>query len=146
MKKTGILNAQLIGELTKLRHQDKLVICDAGFPIPKDANVVDVSLVAGIPTFMQVLKAVLNEMIIEEYTIFDFMCQYNTEYYEKLKKIFVNQKAIEIPMPDFIEASKEAKLFIRTGELRPASNIMLTSATGVREMNEIFDISFEALM
>lgn len=109
-------------------------------------NVVDVSLVAGIPTFMQVLKAVLNEMIIEEYTIFDFMCQYNTEYYEKLKKIFVNQKAIEIPMPDFIEASKEAKLFIRTGELRPASNIMLTSATGVREMNEIFDISFEALM
>ena len=35
MKKNGLLNAELMGELTKLRHQDKFVICDIGFPIPK---------------------------------------------------------------------------------------------------------------
>ena len=34
MKKTGILNAELAYELTKLRHTDKMVICDAGYPIP----------------------------------------------------------------------------------------------------------------
>lgn len=70
MKKRGILNAQLMSELTKLRHTDKMVICDAGFPIPKDATVVDVSLIAGVPTLPQVLKAVLNEIIVEEYAIF----------------------------------------------------------------------------
>lgn len=142
MKKTGILNAELICELTKLRHQDKLVICDAGFPIPKGAVVVDVSLVAGIPSFLQTLKAVLNEMIVEEYLIFDFMEQYNKEYYDELKEIFVHQKASQVSMPEFIDASKEAKLFIRTGELRPASNILLVSATGVQEMNEIFNVQF----
>lgn len=142
MKKTGILNAELMYELTKLRHLDQLVICDAGFPVPKGATVVDVSLTAGIPTFMQTLKAVLNELIIEEYTIFDFMKEYNTEYYQELQKIFVNQKSNEVPMPEFIEASKEAKLFIRTGELKPASNILLVSATGVREMNQEYDVSF----
>ena len=51
MKKKGILNAQLLGELAKLRHTDKLVICDAGYPIPKDGNVVDVSLTEGVPSF-----------------------------------------------------------------------------------------------
>ena len=143
MKKTGVLNAELMYELTKLRHQDKLVICDAGFPIPKGATVVDVSLVAGIPTFLQTLRAVLNEMIVEEYLIFDFMEQYNREYYDELKQIFVHQKASQVSMPEFIEASREAKLFIRTGALKPASNIMLVSATGVQEMNKLFDVRFE---
>ena len=109
MKKTGILNAQLIGELAKIRHQDKLVICDIGFPIPKGAVVVDVSLVEGIPTFMQVLKAVLNEIIVEDYTVFDFMKQYNTEYYDQIQEFFVNQTHSEVSMPEFIELSKEAK-------------------------------------
>lgn len=145
MKKSGILNADLMCELTKLRHQDKLVICDAGFPIPKGATVVDVSLTAGIPTFMQTLKAVLNEIIVEDFKIFDFMKRYNEDYYDELQKIFVNQTSDEISMPQFIEEAKEAKLFIRTGELKPASNILMTSATGVRELADSLEIKFETI-
>lgn len=145
MKKTGMLNAELLCELTKLRHLDKIVICDAGFPIPKGSKIVDVSLVAGVPTFMQVLKAVLNEIIVEDYVVFDFMKQYNEDYYQELQKMFVKQTSSEISMPEFVEISKEAKLFIRTGELKPASNIILTSATGVRQMCDELDISFDEI-
>lgn len=146
MKKNGILNAQLLGELTKLRHQDQLVICDIGFPIPKGSNVVDVSLVEGLPTFLQVLKAVLNEIIVEDYVIFDFMKQYNEEYYSFLKENLKNQTCSEVSMEAFVEASKAAKLFIRTGEPKPASNILLTSATGVRFMNEKLDVRFDTVV
>ena len=146
MKKNGILNAQLLGELTKLRHQDQLVICDIGFPIPKGSNVVDVSLVEGLPTFVQVLKAVLNEIIVEDYVIFDFMKQYNEEYYSFLKENLKNQTCSEVSMEAFVEASKAAKLFIRTGEPKPASNILLTSATGVRSMNEKLDVQFDTVI
>ena len=90
MKKNGLLNAELMGELTKLRHQDKFVICDIGFPIPRGAKVVDVSLVEGLPSFLQVLKAVLNEVIVEDYVIFDFMKDYNVEYYNFLRENLVN--------------------------------------------------------
>ncbi len=145
MKKTGILNAQLAGELTKIRHLDRFVICDAGFPIPNGANIVDVSLIAGIPSMMQVLKAVLNEMIVEEYIVFDNMSSANAEYYNELKQFFVNQFSSEVSMQEFIEMAKEAKLFIRTGELRPCSNIMLTSATGVEVRNKKFDVSFNGI-
>lgn len=146
MKKNGMLNAQLLGELTKLRHQDQLVICDIGFPIPKGSNVVDVSLVEGLPTFVQVLKAVLNEIIVEDYVIFDFMKQYNEEYYSFLKENLKNQTCSEVSMEAFVEASKAAKLFIRTGEPKPASNILLTSATGVRFMNEKLDVRFDTVI
>ena len=146
MRKNGILNAQLLGELTKLRHQDQLVICDIGFPIPKGSNVVDVSLVEGLPTFLQVLKAVLNEIIVEDYVIFDFMKQYNEEYYSFLKENLKNQTCSEVSMEAFVEASKAAKLFIRTGEPKPASNILLTSATGVRFMNEKLDVRFDTVI
>lgn len=146
MKKNGMLNAQLLGELTKLRHQDQLVICDIGFPIPKGSNVVDVSLVEGLPTFLQVLKAVLNEIIVEDYVIFDFMKQYNEEYYSFLKENLKNQTCSEVSMEAFVEASKAAKLFIRTGEPKPASNILLTSATGVRFMNEKLDVRFDTVI
>lgn len=145
MKKSGILNAELVGELCKIRHLDRFVICDAGFPIPKGANIIDVSLIAGIPSMMQVLKAVLNEMIVEEYIIFDKMASVNPEYYYELKSFFVKQTFSEITMQEFIVLSKEAKLFIRTGELKPCSNIMLTSATGVKERNQIFDVHFDEI-
>ena len=145
MKKTGILNAELICELTKIRHKDKLVICDAGFPIPKGATVVDVSLVAGIPSMIQVLKAVLNEIIVEDYTVFDRMKEANKEYYDFITGIFKMQSHHEADMDGFIEQAKEAKLFIRTGELRPCSNIMLTSATGVKSRCDALDIRFDEI-
>ena len=145
MKKSGILNAELICELTKIRHKDKLVICDAGFPIPKGATIVDVSLVAGIPSMIQVLKAVLNEIIVEDYTVFDRMKEANKEYYEFGTEIFRLQTGCETDMDGFIEQAKEAKLFIRTGELRPCSNIMLTSATGVKSRCDALDIRFDEI-
>ena len=98
MKKAGILNAQLICELTKIRHKDKLVICDAGFPIPEGATVVDVSLVTGIPSMLQVLKAVLNELIVEDYTVFDKMKEANREYYDFVTGIFKVQPGFETDM------------------------------------------------
>lgn len=140
MKKNGVLNAQLMGELTKLRHTDKVVICDAGFPIPRDAAMVDVSLVAGVPTMMQTLKAVLNEGIFEEYIIFDMMKDYNKEYHAEIKKLLHAQKSSEMTMPEFIESAKDAKLYIRTGELLPCSNIMLVSASGVPALCEPLDV------
>lgn len=145
MKKAGILNAQLICELTKIRHKDKLVICDAGFPIPKGSTVVDVSLVAGIPSMLQVLKAVLNELIVEDYTVFDKMKEANREYYDFVTRIFKVQPGFETDMDGFIEQAKEVKLFIRTGELKPCSNIMLTSATGVKARCDAMDIHFDEI-
>lgn len=131
MKKTGILNGQLEGILTDLRHGDGLVICDQGFPIPRECVTIDISLVSGIPTWYQVLKAVLDEMRFCEYYIVDFMKEANPGYYQTVVENMKNYDVKkEISMEDFVKKTKEAKLVIRTGEPLPASNIYLTSCSG----------------
>lgn len=131
MKKEGILNGELMGVLTDLRHGDGLVICDQGFSIPKGCCMIDISLVSGIPTWRQVLSAVLNEMRFCGYYIVDFMKEANPEYYNLVKKSFSKYEVQkEITMDEFTEKSKEAKLVIRTGEPLPASNIYLESCSG----------------
>ena len=141
MKKSGILNARLLCELTKLRHKDKLVICDAGFPIPVGANVADISLVAGLPDFPQVLKAVVNEIVFEDYIVFDVMKEKNPEYYQLLKDLFQAQSHLEVSMDQFIAIAQNAKLFVRTGELKPASNLLLTSASGTQQAVELYNVT-----
>ena len=51
MKKSGIINAELMKALTLARHGHMITICDAGFPIPKGEDIIDLSLTAGIPSF-----------------------------------------------------------------------------------------------
>ena len=143
MKKSGILNAQLLSELTKLRHGDKLLICGAGFPIPVGGNVVDSALVGGIPDLPQTLKAVLNEMVFESYVIMNTLAEKNPEYYQLITQLFQAQTHVEVPMEEFIILAQDVKLFIRTGELRSASNLMLASASGTPQAVALYDISIK---
>ena len=142
MKKTGILNAQLAGELTKLRHQDRFVICDMGFPIPKDAHRIDLTLTAGVPHFLPVLKACLNEVVVQEMVLMDGVKTANVPLHEELMRMVHHQDVGYVSLPEFRERAKDAKFYLRTGETAPCSNIYLVSASGVQERVEKYDISF----
>src|SRR4029078_62567 len=56
---SGILNHRLNHLLCRVRHTNMLVIADAAFPFWPEIETVDLSLVRGIPTIVQVLDAVL---------------------------------------------------------------------------------------
>ena len=49
MKKSGILNAQLIRCIAELGHKDLFMIGDAGMPIPKGVEIVDLVVCGGVP-------------------------------------------------------------------------------------------------
>lgn len=54
MKKRGVINQQLSNALAGLGHGDYFLLCDAGFPIPKEAERVDLALTFGIRTWTNV--------------------------------------------------------------------------------------------
>lgn len=147
MKKTGIINAQLMGELTRMRHRDKIMICDAGFPVPEGKTLVDVSLVAGLPTCDQVLKAICNEILIEDVVIPLRFEEFYPEFYEELKTKFANHVFTQMPVRDMVERAydKDVKLFIRTGEVRPMGNILLSSASGATDFNKL-NVVFDSVL
>ncbi|NUT96071.1 MAG: D-ribose pyranase, partial [Saccharothrix sp.] len=49
MRRTGILNATLNAELSRLGHTDEVVVADCGLPIPPGPVVVDLAFTFGVP-------------------------------------------------------------------------------------------------
>lgn len=66
MKKNGILNSEIAKILADLGHTDTLVIADMGLPVPKGVPKIDISLISGVPSFIDVLSILLDEMVVEK--------------------------------------------------------------------------------
>ena len=64
MKKGGILNPAICSLLAELGHMDELLIVDAAYPLPPDGHVIDLTLTPGIPRFLDVLRAVAEELAV----------------------------------------------------------------------------------
>src|ERR1700742_3591730 len=66
MLKSGILNPGLLSLLARVRHTNALVIADRGFPSWPGLETVDLSLVDGVPTVLQVLEAIRPNFVLKE--------------------------------------------------------------------------------
>ena len=60
MKKHGVLNAELARQIAALGHREIFMIGDAGMPIPAGVPIIDLAVTKGIPSFRQVMDAVLE--------------------------------------------------------------------------------------
>jgi D-ribose pyranase len=69
MKKTPLLNVALSRLIASLGHGDKVVIGDAGLPVPPGVELIDLALTQGIPDFVTTLKVVLSEMQVESHVL-----------------------------------------------------------------------------
>ena len=63
-RNSGTLNSQLSRVFSELGHTDQVVVTDAGLPIPKHVERVDLALAEGIPSFLQVLDQTLAEIVM----------------------------------------------------------------------------------
>ena len=64
MLKTGLLNPAVLSLLARVRHTNTLVIADRGFPFWPQIETIDLSLVDGVPTVLQVLNAIRPNFVI----------------------------------------------------------------------------------
>ncbi|MDP2792292.1 MAG: D-ribose pyranase [Rectinemataceae bacterium] len=145
MKKHGILNAALMLELTCLGHFDSFVICDIGFPIPKNARKIDLALTRGVPGFMQTLKAICGEVIVQSVTLMDTAPKSNPRLDTAVKAVFRRQDLVYASFGNFRDLAADAKFFIRTGEDSPCSNMLLVSASGAQSRIDQYDIPADEL-
>jgi D-ribose pyranase len=121
MKKAGILNPDLAYGLATLGHTQTVFIVDAGMPLPAGGPIVDLALTAGIPRFVDVLAAVLNEIVVESSMSAQEAGGTNVEQW------FSDHGLSPEPVPhEYLKNMLEdASLIIRTGETTPYANIAL---------------------
>ncbi|MBA2174821.1 D-ribose pyranase [Halobacillus locisalis] len=121
MKKSGMLNREIASVLARLGHTDTIVIADCGLPIPEGVSCIDVSLTKGSPSFLEVLKAIEADMVIEKVTLAEEIKDYNKTVHTQLNFSDISYLSHEA----FKEKTKQAKVIIRTGEVTPFANILL---------------------
>jgi D-ribose pyranase len=126
MKRGGILNPAICSLLAELGQGDELLIVDAGYSIPPDGHVIDLTLVPGIPRFLDVLRAVAEELIIDGITLASETSEYSGKLYQEMLKIVGDVDVDEVPHHEFKEQSEAVKGIIRTAEFTPYANVRIT--------------------
>jgi D-ribose pyranase len=129
MLKTGILNPHLNSLLSRVRHTNALVIADRGFPFWSEMEIVDLSLVDGIPTVLQVLLAIRTNFVIGQAFVAEEFFSNNPE--ETQSALAHALEGIPITREPHVALKKrvpDAIGLIRTGDATPYANLILVSA------------------
>ena len=129
MKKGGILNPAICSLLAELGHMDELLIVDAGYPLPTDSHVIDLTLTPGIPRFLDVLRAVAEELVIEGITVASEITEYSPKLYQEILKIVGDTDVDEVPFHEFKEQALDVKGIIRSAEFSPYASVRIVAGS-----------------
>jgi D-ribose pyranase len=123
MKRTALLHAELSGLVAAMGHGDLIVIGDAGLPVPEGVRCIDLVVTRGVPTAIQVLDAVLSELVVERSCLAN---EAAPDLVDTFKARDIGQVGF-VTHEDFKRGMAQARAVIRTGECTPYANICLWS-------------------
>ena len=135
MKKGVLLNSEVSAVVSRLGHTDQVTICDAGLPIPTDVRRIDLALTQGVPTFLQVVDVVTQEMQVEKAILAEEIVKNNPQVHNALLAQLtqlgqLQGKAIHVDYVShqaFKVQSQHSQAVIRSGECSPYANVILCS-------------------
>ena len=129
MKRNGILNSDISRVLSYMGHTDWICVGDCGLPIPDEVERIDLALKFGVPTFMDTLKVVAEDMKIEKIILAEEIKEQNPKVLGEIEELFKDGN-IEVEYVSHVELkekTKNCKAVIRTGETTPYANVILQS-------------------
>lgn len=127
MKKTKVINSDLSRVISQMGHFDKLSIGDAGMPVPRGIEKIDLAVTNGVPSFMDVLNNVLEELEIQKIYLAEEIKEKNPEVLGEIKKRLPDTEIGYILHEEMKSMLNDCEAFVRTGEMTPYANIILES-------------------
>jgi D-ribose pyranase len=128
MLKNGILNPHILSLLARVRHTNLLVIADRGFPFWPEVETVDISLVDGVPSVLQVLQAVLPNFDCGRIWMAQEFLDHNPAATQALFRHAAGTIPLQFePHLEFKRRIPQAIGLIRTGDTIQYANMILVS-------------------
>ena len=127
MKKTKVINSELSYTISKMGHTDSLIQSRMSVDLTDEVKRIDLALTHNVPTFIQTLDVVLEELCVEEVVIAEEIEDKNISVYEEILKRFKDIKITKVSHEEFKKLTKDSKAVVRTGECSPYANIILKS-------------------
>ena len=127
MKNTSLLQSDLSYMIATLGHLDTLVIADAGLPIPAETVRIDLALTRGVPSAVQTLKVVLDEMKVEKVVLAEEVRERNPKYLAEVQGFLPDVPIEFVTHAELKTRTASARAVVRTGEFAPYANVILVS-------------------
>ena len=127
MKKAGILNSDISRVLSYMGHTDLICVGDCGLPIPDEVERIDLALKFGVPSFMETLEVVVNDMKVEKIVLAEEIKTQNPKVLGEIEALFAEQNIVVeyVSHVELKALTRDCKAVIRTGETTPYANIIL---------------------
>jgi len=127
MKKTPLLNSALSEVIASLGHGDLLVISDAGLPIPPQTRRIDLALTKNLPSFLDTIRPILQEMQVEKALLARETAQVSPQVRAQVAELLEGVPFEEISHAELKSLCAQARAVVRTGEFTPYANIILVA-------------------
>ncbi len=127
MKRGGILNPALAHVLASTGHTDYFTISDRGFPVPEGPERVDLALVDGIPSVLDVLRAVHAEWSIDRVLITHEMAAVSPGRVAELEAMLGDTPLEQVTHIELKRLAQYGRATVRTGDTTPYANIIVVS-------------------
>lgn len=130
MKKTALLNIALSQAVASLGHGDRVVIGDAGMPVPPGTPLVDLAVTPGVPAFVSVLQSLLSEMQVESHVLAEETLTAQPPALAELERLTADGALGPRQLVSHAELKtlcQGARVQIRTGECQPYTNLILVA-------------------
>lgn len=127
MKRNGILHPDISHLLASTGHTAYFTVCDRGFPVPKEPERIDLALVDGIPTVLDVLKAVHAEFVIDRVLVAEEALAVSPEWIADLRAALGEVPLQTVSHLELKRLSHEGRATIRTGDTALYANVIIVS-------------------
>ncbi len=125
MKKGTLLNQPLSAAIAGMGHSDELVIADAGLPIPRQPQRIDLALTRNVPGFLETVQVALAELEVETAVIAAETRTVSPDLYAALLDLLGDIPVQEVSHNALKEMTRSARAVVRTGECTPYANVIL---------------------
>ncbi|MGH3424467.1 MAG: D-ribose pyranase [Nocardioidaceae bacterium] len=121
------LNGQLSRVISETGHTDRIVVTDAGLPIPTGVERVDLAVRPGLPEFLDLLEVMLAELVVEGATMSSEVREHSPQLLREVEERLgaIGVEVTLVPHTELKAMTQEARAAVRSGEFTPYANVIL---------------------
>ena len=127
MKKHGFLSAPVAELIAMMGHTDRLIVCDAGFPVPSTVPRIDLAITRNLPSLPDVLRVLLDELAVERFVVARELQEVSPHRFAEILDILPDVPHDLVTHVEFKQSARDVRGVIRTGDFVPYSNILLVA-------------------
>jgi D-ribose pyranase len=132
MKRSRLLNAELSHAIAEMGHGDLMIVCDAGFPIPRTSWRIDLALMPDLPDLKTILSLIAEDFVAEKVAYANELPDHNPMLLQTVRALFADSDHSMVPHAAILgEMAAKAKVIVRTGAFDPWGNVLLYSGVDV---------------